>query len=53
MKLSIAWIFYHINANWKKIDINDLVNKFNKTTAEIESFKKVTTDINNVIYRNR
>ena len=45
MKLSIAWIFYHIDADWKKIDIKYLVDKFNKTTAEIESYKKIQTDL--------
>lgn len=47
MKLSISWIFDHINADWRKIDIQKLVDKFNRTTAEIEGFEKVTTDISN------
>lgn len=42
MKLSIAWIFDHIDADWKKVSIADLVDKFNKTTAEIEGFTRVT-----------
>jgi len=48
MKLSISWIFNHINADFKKINLADLVSKFNKTTAEIESVKKVETDLNNL-----
>lgn len=48
MKLSIAWIFDHIDANFKKIDIADLVLKINKSTAEIESFEKINIDIKNL-----
>ncbi|MGE0206626.1 MAG: phenylalanine--tRNA ligase subunit beta [Candidatus Babeliales bacterium] len=42
MKLSLSWIFDHIVGSWHKQDIPALVQKFNQTTAEIESFKKVT-----------
>ena len=42
MKLSIAWIFDHIKANWKDYDINEILSRFNSTTAEIERFNKVT-----------
>ena len=44
MKLSISWIFDHIDADWKKQNIDDLVAKFNKISAEIESFYKVNFD---------
>jgi phenylalanyl-tRNA synthetase beta chain len=38
MKLSIAWIFEHIKAvDWSKLDLTQLVAKFNQITAEIES----------------
>lgn len=38
MKLSIAWIFEHIKAvDWHKINLIELVTKFNQVTAEIES----------------
>jgi len=43
MKLSLAWIFDHLDADYKSVDIADLVNRFNKTTAEIETYEKVTT----------
>lgn len=36
MKLSISWIFDHIDTSWGNIDINNLITKFNQTTAEIE-----------------
>ena len=49
MKLSISWIFDHINADWKKYEIGDLVKKFNQITAETEHFKKVVFDVENFI----
>ena len=45
MKLSLRWIFDHIDADWKKVDIVELVDKFNKTTAEIEGFEKFKLDV--------
>lgn len=45
MKLSIAWIFDHIQADWKQTDIPKLVDTFNRTTAEIEHFYKVSLDL--------
>ena len=45
MKLSLAWIFDHIDADWKKIDIENLVDQFNKITAEIEGFEKISIDL--------
>ncbi len=45
MKLSLAWIFDHIDADWKAISIEEIVKKINSTTAEIESYKKLTIDL--------
>lgn len=45
MKLSIAWIFEHLDADWKKQDIAQLVAQFNTTTAEVEQFSKKTVDL--------
>jgi phenylalanyl-tRNA synthetase beta chain len=45
MKLSIAWIFDHLEADWKDYDIAQLVAKFNTTTAEIEHVSKKVTDL--------
>ena len=39
MKISLNWIFDHIEGNVNKVDIADLVNKFIKTTAEIEEYR--------------
>ncbi len=49
MKLSISWIFDHINADWKKYDIVDLVKRFNQITAETEHFNKVEFNPDNFI----
>src|ERR1700679_4143332 len=43
MKLSLAWIFDHLDADYTSVDITDLVNRFNKSTAEIETYEKITT----------
>lgn len=45
MKLSLSWIFEHISGSWKNLDIPDLINKFNTTTAEIEQEKLVELDL--------
>lgn len=45
MKLSLSWIFDHIDADWKQQDINLILSKFNTTTAEIEGFKEVKFDL--------
>ncbi len=47
MKLSLAWIFDHIDANWKEQNIDNLVALFNKRTAEIEDFYRLSYDLNN------
>lgn len=41
MKLSISWIFDHLQADWRNYDIRQLIEQFNRTTAEIEGYKKV------------
>ena len=45
MKVSIAWIFDHIDEDWRKISIDDLVIKFNKVTAEIEGVERISFDM--------
>ena len=47
MKLSIAWIFDHIKANWKEIDIEQLVAQFSASSAEIESVRHISLDLDN------
>ena len=48
MKLSLAWIFDHIDADWEKQDINNLISKFNQITAEIEYFTKINIDLSKI-----
>ena len=45
MKVSISWIFDHIDADWKKQDIKNLVARFNQVVAEVESFEKISFDL--------
>lgn len=45
MKLSLAWIFDHIDADWKQQDAAEIVSLFNRITAEIEFFHKVSFDM--------
>lgn len=45
MKISIAWLFDHIESDWKKVDLAEFTSKFNTTTAEIEAFYKVECDV--------
>lgn len=44
MKLSLAWIFDHIGADQHTVDVHEIVKRFNKTTAEIESYYQVKVD---------
>lgn len=43
MKISIAWIFDHIDARVQDIDIPALIDKLNETTAEIEQCHLIKT----------
>ncbi len=45
MKMSIAWIFDHIDANWRDYEIAQLVTLFNQKTAEIEAFYPIRLDV--------
>ena len=42
MKISLNWIFDHIKGELSRIDVANLVDTFIKTTAEIEGWKEVT-----------
>ena len=42
MKISLNWVFDHIKGGLSGIDVAQLVDKFIKTTAEIEGWEKVT-----------
>ncbi len=45
MKISIAWVFDHIDGDVSRIDVPDLIARFNDTTAEIEGYHKVKVDL--------
>ncbi len=45
MKLSIAWIFDHIEADWKEQVIPHLIELFNQKTAEIERYTRITINL--------
>ena len=45
MKLSLAWIFDHLDADWRHQDIERIYALFNKTTAEMESFHHLKHDL--------
>ena len=47
MKLSLAWIFDHIKADWKSQDVQLIFKKFNAITAEIEKIHSVAFDLKN------
>lgn len=42
MKLSLSWIFDHIDGDWRKYDIAEIIARFNATTAEIEDWYEIT-----------
>lgn len=45
MKLSLSWIFDHIDADWKSQDLQLIVSKFNTITAEIEKTFPFTIEL--------
>lgn len=49
MKLSISWIFDHLQSDWRNHDIPQLIEQFNRTTAEIESCKKITFNTDSIV----
>jgi phenylalanyl-tRNA synthetase beta chain len=47
MKFSLAWVFDHIDADWRSQDVSLILRKFNTITAEIEKVHKFTLDLSN------
>ncbi len=41
MKISLAWIFDHIQADYRTIDVPALMTKLSQTTAEVENYRMV------------
>jgi phenylalanyl-tRNA synthetase beta chain len=48
MKISMKWIFDHIDSDFKSSKIKEIVSRFNKVTAEIEDFSKVSIDVSSL-----
>jgi phenylalanyl-tRNA synthetase beta chain len=48
MKISLNWIFDHIKGELSRVDVGQLVDKFIRTTAEIEGWRKVTLNTDNL-----
>lgn len=48
MKISIRWIFDHIDSSWNTVDIAHLVKVFNEKTAEIEHVDRITVDLSHL-----
>lgn len=44
MKLSLSWIFDHIKESWRDYDVQELIQKFNGTTAEIEKATPISIE---------
>lgn len=44
MKLSLSWIFDHIDADWRNFSIQEIVAQFNAKTAEIEHWYEIKFD---------
>lgn len=45
MKLSLAWIFDHIDAAWQDQDVNHIMQRFNAVTAEIEHVESINIEL--------
>lgn len=45
MKISIAWAFDHIEADYRKVDIAALITKLSQTTAEVERYHVIDTSL--------
>jgi hypothetical protein len=48
MKVSIAWVLDHIDADYHSLNIPALITKINQTTAEIERSYPVKINLNNL-----
>jgi phenylalanyl-tRNA synthetase beta chain len=48
MKLSLAWIFDHIDASLPSQNLNELFIRFNEASAEIDGIHKLSYDLENM-----
>lgn len=45
MKISLAWLLDHISATHQELNVQQLVQQFNDTTAEVDDVEQVFTDL--------
>lgn len=45
VKLSVAWLFDHIEGNWKSFDVQDLVKRIIETIAEVDHVEHVAFNV--------
>jgi phenylalanyl-tRNA synthetase beta chain len=45
MKLSLAWIFDHVAADWRNLTFDEFIHQFNSTIAEVDFHFKMTFDL--------
>ncbi len=45
MKLSLAWIFDHLDADWRTQNVDHIYAQFNRITAEMECVERVLHDL--------
>ncbi len=45
MKLSLSWIFDHIDADWQSVSVEHITETFNQTVAEIEHVQSCVFDM--------
>ncbi len=50
MKLSLAWIFDHLNADWRQQDVDHIYRQFNRITAEMEGVHHVNHDLSEFFF---
>ena len=46
MKLSIAWLFDHIQGNWRSFEIDEVVAKIIETVAEVDAIETISLTVN-------
>lgn len=50
MKLSLAWIFDHLNADWRTQNVDHIYAQFNRITAEMEGVECINHDLSSFFF---
>ncbi len=48
MKIVLSWLLDHINVTKQEIDVQSLVKHFNDSTAEVDGFEIISTDLSSL-----